>query len=81
MVLLYKNNNKTERGQIMFKKISTVFGIIAIAVGLMMMAGSAGDCDGKCGPGNDLITMLTLAGTGLVIFASGVFFTVVGHSE
>ena len=65
----------------MFKKISTVFGALAIVFGLMMMAGSAGDCDGKCGPGNDLITMLTLAGTGLVIFISGIFFTVVGSSE
>ena len=65
----------------MFKKISTVFGALAIVFGLMMMAGSAGDCDGKCGPGNDLITMLTLAGTGPVIFISGIFFTVVGSSE
>ena len=65
----------------MFKKISTVFGAVAIAFGLMMMAGSAGDCDGKCGPGNDLLTMLMLAGTGLVIFVSGIFFTVVGSSK
>ena len=65
----------------MFKKISTVFGALAIVFGLMMMAGSAGDCDGKCGPGNDLATMLMLAGTGLVIFISGIFFTVVGSSE
>lgn len=65
----------------MFRKISTVFGIIAIVFGLMMMAGSAGDCDGKCGPGNDLVTMLLLAGSGLVIFVSGIFFTMVGQSE
>ena len=62
----------------MFKKISTTFGVIAIVFGLMMMAGSAGDCDGKCGPGNDLVTMLVLAGTGLVVFLSGIFFTMVG---
>ena len=65
----------------MFKKISTAFGIIAIVFGIMMMAGSAGDCDGKCGPGNDLGTMLILAGTGLVIFVSGIFFTMVGQSK
>lgn len=65
----------------MFRKISTGFGIIAIVFGLMMMAGSAGDCDGKCGPGNDLVTMLLLAGSGLVIFVSGIFFTMVGQSE
>jgi len=70
-IMNYKERN-------MFKKISTTFGVIAIAFGLMMMAGSAGDCDGKCGPGNDLVTMLMLAGTGLVIFASGIFFTMVG---
>ena len=46
-----------------------------------MMAGSAGDCDGKCGPGNDILTMLTLAGTGLVFFVSGVFFTMVGQND
>jgi vacuolar-type H+-ATPase subunit I/STV1 len=71
---------KTREGN-MFKKISTGFGIVAIVFGLMMMAGSGGDCDGKCGPGNDIITMLTLAGTGLVIFVSGIFFTMVGQSE
>ena len=65
----------------MFKKISTVFGALAVVFGLMMMAGSAGDCDGHCGPGNDLATMLMLAGTGFVIFASGIFFMMVGHSE
>lgn len=65
----------------MFKKISTGFGILAIMVGIMMMAGSAGDCDGKCGPGNDLLTMLMIAGTGLVIFVSGIFFTMVGQSK
>jgi vacuolar-type H+-ATPase subunit I/STV1 len=72
--------HKTREGN-MFRKISTVFGIMAIVFGLMMMAGSAGDCDGKCGPGNDLMTMLLLAGSGLVIFVSGIFFTMVGQSE
>jgi vacuolar-type H+-ATPase subunit I/STV1 len=71
---------KTREGN-MFKKISTGFGILAIIFGIMMMAGSAGDCDGKCGPGNDVMTMLLLAGTGLVIFVSGIFFTMVGQSE
>ena len=65
----------------MFKKIATGFGAVAIMLGIMMMAGSAGDCDGKCGPGNDIMTMLILAGTGLVIFVSGIFFTMVGQSK
>lgn len=53
------------------KTFLTVFGSIALVVGLMTMAGSAGDCDGKCGPGNDIATMLMLAGFGLVAFVGG----------
>ena len=55
----------------MFKKISTVFGAIAIVFGLMMMAGSAGDCDGKCGPGNDIGTMLFIVFWSLVAMGLG----------
>ena len=66
----------------MFKKISTGFGVTAIAIGIMMMAGSAGDCDGKCmEQANDLATMLMVAGTGLVMMISGVFFVMVGQSK
>ena len=65
----------------MFKKIATGFGAVAIALGIMMMAGSAGDCDGHCMPGNDIPTMLMIAGTGLVLMISGVFFVMVGQSE
>ena len=66
----------------MFKKISTVFGATAIFVGLMMAAGSAGDCDGKCmEQANDLATMLLLAGTGILFMFAGVFFVMVGSSE
>ena len=65
----------------MFKKIATGFGAVAIMLGIMMMAGSAGDCDGHCGPGNSISEMLIIAGTGLVIFMTGIFFTVVGSSE
>ena len=65
----------------MFKKISTGFGAVAIMLGIMMMAGSAGDCDGACMPGNSLGEMLMIAGLGLVMMISGVFFVVVGSSE
>ena len=66
----------------MFKKIATGFGVTAIAIGIMMMAGSAGDCDGKCmEQANDLATMLMVAGTGLVMMISGVFFVMVGQSK
>lgn len=63
------------------KTISTYIGVFLVIAGIIMMAGSAGDCDGKCGPGNDILTMLTLAGTGLVFFVSGVFFTMVGQND
>ena len=66
----------------MFKKISTGFGATAIILGLMVAAGSAGDCDGKCMElANDLPTMLAVAGTGLALMIAGVFFVVVGQSE
>ena len=66
----------------MFKKGITIFGAIAICVGLMMAAGSAGDCDGKCmEQANDLATMITLAATGMVFMLSGVFFMMVGANK
>ena len=66
----------------MFKKIATGFGALAFIVGLMMAAGSAGDCDGKCmEQANDLGTMLMVAGTGIVFMLSGVFFVMVGQSK
>ena len=39
--------------------------------GLVLMAGSAGDCDGACGPGNTIGEMLMIAGLGLTLFISG----------
>ena len=54
---------------------------MAIVLGIMMMAGSAGDCDGHCMPGNSLSEMLMIAGLGMVMMISGVFFVMVGSSE
>ena len=66
----------------MFKKISTGFGATAFILGLMVAAGSAGDCDGKCMElANDLPTMLAVAGTGIAMMIAGVFFVVVGQSK
>lgn len=66
----------------MFRKIATGFGAMCVFVGLMMMAGSAGDCDGKCMEmANSLSDMIMIAGIGLVLMISGVFFVVVGSSE
>ena len=64
------------------KTITTWIGAFFFIAGLLMAAGSAGDCDGKCmEQANDLATMITLAATGIVFMLSGVFFVMVGQSE
>ena len=64
------------------KTITTWIGAFFFIAGLLIAAGSAGDCDGKCmEQANDLVTMLVLAGTGIVFMLSGVFFMLVGESK
>ena len=64
------------------KTITTWIGAFFFMAGILMAAGSAGDCDGKCmEQANDLATMLVLAGTGIVFMLSGVFFMLVGESK
>jgi len=64
------------------KTIATYMGAFFFIAGLLMAAGSAGDCDGKCmEQANDLSTMLVLAGTGIVFMLSGVFFILVGANQ
>ena len=54
------------------KTFLNVFGAIALAVGLMTIAGSANDCDGKCMEyANDLPTMLMMVGYGLISMLGG----------
>ena len=55
------------------KTFLNVFGAIALAVGLMAIAGSANDCDGKCmEQANTLPEMMTMIGIGLCFwFAAG----------
>ncbi len=48
-----------------------ILGSILVMVGIVAMAGSGGDCDGACGAGNDLGTMLLIAGGGLATFTIG----------
>jgi hypothetical protein len=43
------------------------------------MAGAAGDCDGKCGPGNDIPTMLMIIGYGILLIGGGVASFVAGQ--
>ena len=64
------------------KTIATWIGAFFFIAGIMMAAGSAGDCDGKCmEQANDLATMITLAATGIVFMLSGVFFMMVGQNK
>jgi len=55
------------------KKIIEGLGAGLIILGLIAMAGSAGDCDGKCGPGNTISEMLMIVSVGLAMFGTGVF--------
>ena len=49
-----------------------IFGGLAVAIGLLAIAGSANDCDGKCMEmANDLPTMLMVIGYGLISMIGG----------
>jgi hypothetical protein len=53
--------------------MKNVIGAVLIVGGMMAMAGSAGDCDGKCMEyANDIGTMLAVAAGGLVAMLMGV---------
>ena len=54
--------------------MKTIIGSILLGFGIMMMAGSANDCDGACmETANTLGEMLTIAGVGAVMmFVGGV---------
>jgi len=52
--------------------MKNVIGFILIAVGMMVAAGSAGDCDGKCMEyANSLGDMLMIAAAGLGMMIVG----------
>ena len=56
----------------MFKTFFNILATLLIAVGLIMMAGSANDCDGKCMENANTITeMLIIAGIGLTFMITG----------
>ena len=53
-----------------------------IALGIMAMAGSAGDCDGKCVENaNTIAEMLIIAGTGLAMFLFGAMILLANRGE
>jgi|TARA_B100001248_G_scaffold262535_1_gene259218 hypothetical protein len=52
--------------------MKTVIGSILIFAGIIAIAGSAGDCDGKCMENaNTIGEMLMIAGIGLISFIGG----------
>ena len=63
------------------KTFLQVFGGTLIFLGLMAAAGSAGDCDGKCGPGNDMGTMLFIVFWSLVSMTLGVVMFVLAAEK
>jgi hypothetical protein len=58
--------------------MKTIISSILIMAGIIAMAGSGGDCDGQCGPGNDIGTMLQIAGVGLAMFLTGAIIAIRG---
>ena len=54
------------------KTIINTIATILLFVGIVMMAGSAGDCDGKCVENaNTISQMLMYVGVGLAFFITG----------
>ena len=54
------------------KTAGFILGGTMIALGLMAIAGSAGDCDGRCVENaNTISEMLMFAGIGLTMFITG----------
>ena len=65
----------------MIKNFFNLIATILIFGGLVMMAGSAGDCDGKCAPGNTLMEMLMFAAIGLSFFVCGTAILISNSKE
>ena len=62
--------------------IKTWIGAFFIMAGLMAMAGSAGDCDGKCMEyANTMGEMLMTAAIGLMLFGTGVVILITEYKE
>jgi len=54
------------------KLILNTIATVLVFVGIVMIAGSAGDCDGKCvEQANTISQMLMYAGIGLTMFITG----------
>jgi len=63
----------------MLGRVFQGFGAISLVMGIMVAAGSAGDCDGKCMEyANTLPEMLLIAGIGLILMLGGAFCIMAG---
>jgi hypothetical protein len=59
------------------KTMINTFGALLIVIGIVMMAGSAGDCDGKCmESANTLTEMLMYSLMGLAVMLVGGFIAI-----
>lgn len=79
-MLLYTHTLK-ERAKKMntLGKIFKGFGVVSIFMGLIVAAGSAGDCDGACMEmANTLPEMLMIAGIGIILMLGGAFCILAG---
>jgi len=62
------------------KNVLTTLGLFVTVLGFLIVAGSAGDCDGKCVElANDIPTMLMAALIGFVGITAGVSLTVLAQ--
>ena len=78
--VLFKRCNTTDIKETNMT-IKTIMGAFFTMAGLVAMAGSAGDCDGKCGAGNDIGTMLFIIFWALVAMAMGAWMFIKGSEE
>mgnify|MGYP001172326866 FL=1 len=62
-------------------KIFNTIATILIFIGIVIMAGSAGDCDGKCMPGNSIAEMMKLVGIGIAFTITGAVILISNSKE
>ena len=64
------------------KNIFNTLATLMIALGIIMIAGSGGDCDGKCmEQANTISEMLMYAGIGLSVFITGTLILIKNRDE
>ena len=64
------------------KNIFNTLATLMIALGIIMIAGSGGDCDGKCmEQANTISEMLMYAGIGLSFFTTGTLILIKNRDE